>query len=159
MTVGEYVFCNLHPDEFTRLLPVNMEQFLPILPANRKLVLEVPEDVNAESALLRELRDQLRVYGVGLAFDDFGVGQSRLAEFADVPPDFIKLDIRLVRDIDVNGGRRDVVRAICEMAQRLKVTVIAEGLERQEELETCIQLGCQLGQGFLLGHPELLASE
>ena len=135
-----------------------MEQFLPILPASRKLVLEVPEDVNADSALLRGLRDQLRVHGVGMAFDDFGVGQSRLAEFADVPPDFIKLDIRLVRDIDINGGRRDVVQAICEMAQRLKVTVIAEGLERQEELETCKQLGCQLGQGFLLGHPELLTN-
>jgi EAL domain-containing protein (putative c-di-GMP-specific phosphodiesterase class I) len=156
LSVGEYVFCNLHPDEFKRLLPVNMGQFLPKLPDNRKLVLEVPEDVHADSALLRELRDQLRTYGVGLGFDDFGVGQSRIADFADVPPDFIKLDIRLVRDIDVNDRRRDVVRALCEMAHRLNVCIIAEGIERQEELETCKQLGCQLGQGFLLGHPELL---
>jgi EAL domain-containing protein (putative c-di-GMP-specific phosphodiesterase class I) len=157
LPAGQFIFCNLHPDEFTRLLPVNMEQFLPNVPKDRKLILEVPEDAVDDVTLLRDLRDQLRSRGVGMAFDDFGKGQARLSVLADAPPDFIKLDIRLVRDIHREPGRREVVRAICDAAQALNVTVIAEGLEKQGELESCKDLGCQLGQGYLLGHPEYMA--
>ena len=101
------------------------------------------------------LRDQLRRMGFALAFDDFGVGQARLAVLADAPPDFIKIDVPLVRDIDHTPGRQDVVGSICDLAAYLNVKVIAEGLETQAEVETCRSLGCQFGQGFLLGHDEL----
>jgi EAL domain-containing protein (putative c-di-GMP-specific phosphodiesterase class I) len=155
---GAYIFCNLHPEEVTRLLPANMDQLLPVLPKDRKLILEIPEDGAEDVPLLRELSEQLRKRGVGIAFDDVGKGGSALlSALADARPDFLKLHISLVRDIHRNPGRREVVRGICNTAQNLNVTVVAECLERPEELETCKDLGCQLGQGYLLGHPEYVA--
>lgn len=158
LPAGPYIFCNLHPDELTPQLVQNVDRLLPDLPDGRKLVLEVPEDAIADVVLIRQLRDQLRRFGFGLAFDDFGVGQSRLAILADAPPDFIKLDMRLIRDIDKMSGRQDVVGSICDLASFLSVKVIAEGLQSQEELEMCRSLGCQFGQGYLLGHPECTPS-
>jgi EAL domain-containing protein (putative c-di-GMP-specific phosphodiesterase class I) len=154
LPAGPYIFCNLHPAELTPQLASNIDRLLPDLPDGRKLVLEVPEDAIADVTLIRDLRDQLRHLGFGLAFDDFGVGQSRLAVLADAPPDFIKIDMRLVRDIDQISGRQDVVGSICDLAAYLNVKVIAEGLHTQEELEMCRSLGCQFGQGYYLGHPE-----
>ena len=72
---------------------------MPTLPAGRRLILEIHEEAVPDIGLLRQLRDQLAAHGVGLAYDDFGAGQSRLTELAEVPPDYIKLDMRLVRDI------------------------------------------------------------
>jgi EAL domain-containing protein (putative c-di-GMP-specific phosphodiesterase class I) len=155
LPAGPYVFCNLHPDELTSLLPKELDRLLPALPDGRKLVLEVPEDAIEDVALMCQLRDQLRRLGFGLAFDDFGVGKSRLSVLADAPPDFIKIDMRLVRDIDTLPGRQDVVGSICDLAAYLNVKVIAEGLETLAEVETCRSLGCQFGQGYLLGHPEV----
>jgi EAL domain-containing protein (putative c-di-GMP-specific phosphodiesterase class I) len=151
---GAALFCNLHPDEFLKLKPEEMDQLLPSLPVGRRLVLEVHEETIADVPLLRRLRDDLRARGVGLAYDDFGAGQSRLAELAEVPPDYVKLDMRLIQGIDGKDGRRDVVHAICELAGRLGVTVIAEGIEKPGELHACVRAGCRVGQGFLLGHPE-----
>jgi EAL domain-containing protein (putative c-di-GMP-specific phosphodiesterase class I) len=54
----------------------------------------------ADVGVLSELRKALRSLNIGLAFDDFGAGQARLVELADAPPDYIKLDISLIRDID-----------------------------------------------------------
>lgn len=148
------LFCNLHPDEFLKLKPEEMDQLLPSLPEGRRLVLEVHEETIADVPFLRRLRDDLKARGVGLAYDDFGAGQSRLAELAEVPPDYVKLDMRLIQGIDGKDGRRDVVQAICELASKLRITVIAEGIERPGELDTCVKAGCRVGQGFLLGHPE-----
>jgi EAL domain-containing protein (putative c-di-GMP-specific phosphodiesterase class I) len=158
LSAGDYVFCNLHPDELAKGVPTTTEQFLPELPIGRTLVLEIPETLDADAATLCNLRDRFHKCGVQLAFDDFGIGQSRLGALADARPDFIKLDIDLVRDLDRKHNHRTVVQSICEMAQKLGITVIAEGLERPEELEACKKLGCGLGQGFLLGHPEYIGS-
>jgi EAL domain-containing protein (putative c-di-GMP-specific phosphodiesterase class I) len=155
LPAGPYIFCNLHPDELTSLLPKELDRLLPEMPDGRKLVLEVPENAIEDVALMCAMRDQLRRLGFGLAFDDFGVGQSRLAFLADAPPDFLKIDMRLVRDIDHIPNRQDVVGSICDLAAYLGVKVVAEGIQTQEELETCRSLGCQFGQGFFLGHPEI----
>ena len=71
----------------------------------QRMVLEVHEGVVTDLPTMHWLRDQLNDLGVGLAYDDFGAGQSRLTELAEVPPDFIKLDMSLIRGIDLAEAR------------------------------------------------------
>lgn len=154
---GAVLFCNLHPAEVAQFAPDNLDHLLFDAPRpadNRPLVLEVHEETATDLAKYRWLRGELRSRRIGLAFDDFGIGQSRLPELADAPPQFVKIDQQLIRDVDSAAGRRNTVQAICELAAKLGVKVIAEGIEHRRELETCLLLGCGLGQGFLLGHPE-----
>jgi EAL domain-containing protein (putative c-di-GMP-specific phosphodiesterase class I) len=100
------------------------------------------------------LRGQLHERGIGLAYDDFGSGQARLTELAEVPPDFIKLDKALIRDIHTATARQELVRALVRVSTDLGIRLIAEGIEAVEEMEVCIDLGCQFGQGFFFGRPQ-----
>ncbi len=89
-----------------------------------------------------------------IAYDDFGSGQARLTELADVPPDFVKLDIRLVRGIHRDSGRQSLVQVINQLTEEFGIRVIAEGIETAEEAAMCRRLGCPLGQGYLFGKPD-----
>jgi EAL domain-containing protein (putative c-di-GMP-specific phosphodiesterase class I) len=154
---GSMLFCNIHPDEITQLAPDNVAEFIHSLPRLRdgsKVVLEVHEDAVAEIKFLQWLRKELSDRGVGLAYDDFGAGQSRLAELAEVPPDFVKLDMQLVQGIDKSPGLSDTVQALCELCEKLGVAVVAEGIETLSEMQVCKSLGCKFGQGYFIGHPE-----
>jgi EAL domain-containing protein (putative c-di-GMP-specific phosphodiesterase class I) len=93
---------------------------------------------------------------IGLAYDDFGAGQARLTELAEVPPDFIKLDRSLIRDIDRGIARQDVIKALNKVCADLEVESIAEGIETEAEAAICRGLGSRYGQGFLFGRPECL---
>jgi hypothetical protein len=73
----------------------------------------------ANVSVIRQFHNLLRNIGVGLAFDDFGTGQTRLAELAETPPNFIKIDMRLTRGIDRPPARQDIVRALIQVACRL----------------------------------------
>jgi EAL domain-containing protein (putative c-di-GMP-specific phosphodiesterase class I) len=115
--------------------------------------MEIHEDTTSSTSELRNFHTLLRSIGVGLAFDDFGTGQIRLAEMTAAPPDLIKIDMHLIREIDQSLARQDIVRALVQVASRLGVQVIAEGIETNEEADVCRQLGCVFGQGFLFGHP------
>ncbi|MBX7104278.1 MAG: EAL domain-containing protein [Gemmataceae bacterium] len=154
---GAMMFCNIHPDEISRLGPDNVAEFIHSLPRLRdasKVVLEVHEDAVADIKFLHWLRKELADRGVGLAYDDFGAGQARLAELAEVPPDFVKLDMQLVQGIDKSPGLADTVNALCELCSKLGVAVVAEGIETLSEMQVCKALGCNYGQGFFIGHPE-----
>jgi EAL domain-containing protein (putative c-di-GMP-specific phosphodiesterase class I) len=148
-------FFNIHPSELLNEELVNSlaETAVELQSAGRRLVLEIHEDAMANIAQIRQFRDLLRGIGVGLAFDDFGNGQTRLAEMAEAPPDFIKIDMRLIRAIDQSLARQDMVGALTQVAARLGIKVIAEGIETKEEADTCWRLGCLFAQGFLFGYP------
>ena len=152
------IFFNIHPSE------MNDEALLDSLPilkrslhSNQQVVLEVHEGVVTDLATMRRLRDHLKELGMGLAYDDFGAGQARLSELAEVPPDFIKLDKCLIHGIETAPGRQDLVRALTRVSADLGVATIAEGIETREEAEVCLGLHCRYGQGFLFGRPQPLA--
>jgi EAL domain-containing protein (putative c-di-GMP-specific phosphodiesterase class I) len=153
------LFFNLHPAEMPndRLLG-SLSEAQAILGEDRTIVLEVHENVVTDTATLQRLRTRLRQLGIGLAYDDFGSGQARLAELAEVPPDFVKLDMKLIRDVDQSRSRQDLVLALARLCANLGVQLIAEGIESHEEATTCLQLGCQFGQGYLFGRPQPLAA-
>lgn len=115
-----------------------------------RLTLEITEsglieDLGIASALLSELR----AAGCRIAIDDFGTGYSSLAYLKALPLDYLKIDKRLAQDITGSTRDRVVVRGVIDMARSLGLTVIAEGVETEEQLEALAKEGCQIYQGFL----------
>jgi EAL domain-containing protein (putative c-di-GMP-specific phosphodiesterase class I) len=149
------IFLNTHPAEISD--PGLLDQVAGLrggLRPSQRIVLEVCEDAVTDAEAVHDLRDRLRELGIGLAFDDFGVGQARVMELAEVPPDFIKLDLKLIRNLDRSASRQEVLRPLCDLIRSRGADLIAEGIETPAEAEVCVRLGCRLGQGFLFGRPE-----
>jgi EAL domain-containing protein (putative c-di-GMP-specific phosphodiesterase class I) len=154
-----HVFLNVHPVEMTDAAFLDqLRQLRDLFRDDQRVIAEVHEHAVTGIGPLRRLRQQLRELNVGIAFDDFGVGQSRLVELAEAPPDFIKLDRSLVRDIDTASARRDVVQFLCRATRDLGIQLIAEGIETAEEAQVCHGLGCDYGQGYLFGRPAAVTS-
>jgi EAL domain-containing protein (putative c-di-GMP-specific phosphodiesterase class I) len=95
----------------------------------------------------------LRKRGIRIALDDFGTGYSSLAYLKRLPIDYLKLDKAMVPDIDGQGKDRIIVRAIIAMGHALDLQIIAEGVERQAELEVLRAEGCDYFQGYLRSQP------
>jgi EAL domain-containing protein (putative c-di-GMP-specific phosphodiesterase class I) len=89
----------------------------------------------------------------GIAIDDVGSGYSGLNTIADVKPDFIKLDVNLVRDIDKDEIKQLLCKAMVDFGKSTEIRVIAEGIETEAELEALIKLHVDFGQGYFLGAP------
>jgi EAL domain-containing protein (putative c-di-GMP-specific phosphodiesterase class I)/CheY-like chemotaxis protein len=96
---------------------------------------------------------RLRALGVRIAIDDAGAGFASLRHILNVRPDIIKLDVDLTRGIDVDPARRALAVALISFAEQMGMTIVAEGVETDEELRALQQLGVRLGQGFHLGRP------
>ncbi len=95
----------------------------------------------------------LQELGVQLQIDDFGIGYSSLGYLSNFPINALKIDQSFVNKIVEDRSQRDIVEAIISLTERLNVKVIAEGVETHEQLNELRQLGCQLGQGYLLSTP------
>lgn len=148
------LFLNTHPEEVGR--PEFLESILPLrqyLRAKQKLVIEVHEGAVTDVKAIQKIRDDLRAHDIGLAYDDFGAGQARLMELVEAPPDFIKLDISLVRKIDRSSPRQGLVIALVRIMCDLNIRVLAEGVETEAEAICCQQIGCQYAQGYYFGYP------
>jgi EAL domain-containing protein (putative c-di-GMP-specific phosphodiesterase class I) len=158
LPAGSRIFFNLHPSELRNDSLLTTLRNVPAeLGGRRQVVLEFHEEAVADTNAMRKLRDQLLEMGIGLAYDDFGTGQARLSELADVPPDYVKLDKTLVRGLHLAHPRQELVRALTRVSTDLGIHLIAEGIETMEEAEICLELGCHFGQGYLLGRPEPVA--
>jgi EAL domain-containing protein (putative c-di-GMP-specific phosphodiesterase class I) len=118
------------------------------------LVLEISERESIDNfAIFRELRDAYRELGVQIAVDDAGAGYASLEAIMEIAPDYLKADMALVRGIDTDPPRREVLNGLKEVAKRIGSLVIAEGIETEEELRVVKELGIQFGQGYIFGAP------
>jgi diguanylate cyclase (GGDEF)-like protein/PAS domain S-box-containing protein len=112
-----------------------------------------------ESALIRDMMRavttlrQIKTLGVRIAMDDFGTGYSSLANLRAFPFSKIKVDQSFIRSVDSNSQSAAIVRAVLGLGSGLNVPVIAEGVERQEELEFLRQEVCWGAQGYLISRP------
>jgi diguanylate cyclase (GGDEF)-like protein len=106
---------------------------------------EVLEDIQNASELLLIARRA----GMLVALDDFGTGQSSITLLRRLPIDVVKVDRSFVRDMETDPGDRTIVRAIGELAHQLDATVVAEGVERVEQLALLRAMGYDGAQGFL----------
>lgn len=149
------MFFNVHMDELQEpeTFIGEMAKIRDIYP-NMSLVAEIPEGSELPTNTLRDIRQGLRDVGFGLAYDDFGVGQARLVQLTDCPPDYLKFDRELIAGIDTApASRQKMVEVLVDLAHDLGVVTIAEGVETPGESETIRQLGFQCGQGYLYGRP------
>lgn len=140
-----------HPNAFDHMAA--MRAIAPSLP----LVLEVSEKMVTDLRAMRELRSALTDLEIELAYDDFGAGQARLLELIEVPPDYLKFDANLVRDLPHQPERfRRVVATLVQMVRDLGVVALAEGVETSEEALACAATGFEAAQGFYFGAPSRL---
>lgn len=124
-----------------------------------RLVLEVTEGLLiADMAFSRHVLARLKELGVRLALDDFGTGYSSLSYLNSLPFDILKMDGSFTRSLGdaerENASGQAVARAIIGLARSLSMTLVAEGVETQEQLAWLAANGCSLIQGYLLGRPE-----
>lgn len=96
---------------------------------------------------------RLRALGYGLSLDDFGTGFSSLSHLRQLPVDTIKIDRSFIRDLIDDRQDRVMVAGIIELAGHLQMRVLAEGVERPEQLTVLDSFGCDEAQGFLIGRP------
>jgi EAL domain-containing protein (putative c-di-GMP-specific phosphodiesterase class I) len=120
-----------------------------------QLILEITESVLMEDPERAELalRD-LRDIGIRIGVDDFGTGYSSLSHLQRFPVDVLKIDKSFIDPL--TSSRPDnsaLVIAIIGLARSLDLEVIAEGIEHEGQLHRLIELGCEMGQGFLMAHP------
>jgi EAL domain-containing protein (putative c-di-GMP-specific phosphodiesterase class I) len=128
------------------------------LSANR-LAPEYIELELTETVLMNAFREQadllgrLRAQGMTIAIDDFGAGYSSLDYLRRFPVNRIKIDRTFVRDLEADSGDAAIVKATIGLARELRVQVIAEGVERQEQLDLLRSWGCAEVQGFHIAPP------
>ncbi len=135
------------PDEIASLL----ERYR-IPPWN--LILEITErTIVGDERRTGHIIDRLAELGTQLAIDDFGTGQSSLASLRQFPVQQIKLDRALLACVPGDPAAGVIFRSCVEIAHAIGATVVAEGIETQEQRKLAFALGCDIGQGYLIGRP------
>ena len=122
--------------------------------APQDLVLEFSErDAQPDPEFFAERLGRLKTCGFGIALDDIGTGYANQAVLETLRPDFLKLDGSLVRGIESNLIKQEVITSLIRIAASIGASVIAESIETRAEVRALIQAGAQFGQGYLFGVP------
>jgi hypothetical protein len=117
--------------------------------------LEITESLLIEDkATVAQTLQSLHQLGVRIALDDFGTGYSSLSQLHRFPLSQLKIDRSFVSRLDRSPEDRTLVGAIIQLAEAMKMYVVAEGIETDVQLELLSGLGCRRGQGWLLGRPQ-----
>jgi EAL domain-containing protein (putative c-di-GMP-specific phosphodiesterase class I) len=158
LPAGRMLFINIEPEAVAdpELREIMFSTLVPgagITPAD--VVLELTERTAIEDfCSFRATLEYLRTLGFHVAIDDGGAGYGSLQCLAEIRPEWLKIDISLVRDVDTDDVRRSLVASMAIFAERVGVKLIAEGIERVEQLEILRALGVEYGQGFLFCTPQ-----
>ncbi|MCA9079502.1 MAG: EAL domain-containing protein [Planctomycetaceae bacterium] len=154
MAPSDLVFINTHPLESLNVDVLPCVRRLRNQYPDVKIVVEVHEGAVQSPDLMREFAAELRDHEVGVAYDDFGAGQSRLTELTLVPPDFLKFDAGLIRNLDqATAQHHRMLSMLIDVAKDSNTQVLAEGIETAEEAEVCRDLGFDCAQGYYFGRP------
>ncbi len=120
----------------------------------REVVLELTESsVMGEAAHALNVLARLRLKGFGLSVDDFGTGYSSLSQLSQIPFTELKIDQGFVTGAPNQPRKRAVIEASLELARKLNLSVVAEGVETVEEWQMLAELGCTCAQGYLISRP------
>lgn len=154
MPADQTLYLNTHPTELQGDRLIRSLEELRASAPNQAFCLEIHEAAVTDLHATAELRRQLTELNIELAYDDFGAGQARMLDLVEVPPDVLKFDISLIRNINnASPKRHKMVRTLVEMVRDFGISPLAEGIETSAEAETCLHLGFELAQGFYLGRP------
>lgn len=157
---GTHLFLNTHPDELADAELLASCHRLRSMSPGQRITVEIHESAVTNVPDMLALRQGLQAIGIDLAFDDFGAGQARIAELAEVRPAYIKFDRSIIRQLDrAEDSRCRVVRGLVAMVSDLGIVPLAEGVETEGEHLTCCDLGFELAQGFYYGRPAPVSSK
>jgi diguanylate cyclase (GGDEF)-like protein len=118
------------------------------------LILEVSESLLVpDMTEMAAVMGKIKQLGVRMALDDFGTGCASLLYLKSLPIDRLKVDRRFVAGLGSPTGDHTIVATVVELAHKLGLAVVAEGVETEEELRAVREMGCDEAQGFLLGRP------
>jgi EAL domain-containing protein (putative c-di-GMP-specific phosphodiesterase class I) len=146
------LFVNLHPVELnddnlvSSSAPLTAIAPRVVLEITERASLEFIDDVPSRVARLRE-------QGFRIAIDDLGSGYSGLTSFTRLSPEFVKLDLSLVRGIHESSVKQKLVKSMAALCKDMGIQVVAEGIEVVEERDAIVDLGCDLLQGYLIARP------
>ena len=119
-----------------------------------QVVLEITErSAIIDFAAFRSVLEYFRALGFKIAIDDAGAGYATLQSIIELKPDFLKIDMSLIRDIDTDNVKQQLVKALKRFGRETGVSVIAEGIETKSELRTLLEMDIDLGQGFVFAYP------
>jgi EAL domain-containing protein (putative c-di-GMP-specific phosphodiesterase class I) len=154
-----HVFVNTHPMELSDDRLLETMSALRQLAASQPITVEIHEAAVTDVSTMKQLRDGLEALDMRLAFDDFGAGQARLTELAEVRPNYLKFDRSMIHDIHrASPERQQMLANLVRLVGELGVVPLAEGIECAEEGNTCREMGFLLGQGYHYGMPAPVAA-
>lgn len=153
----------LHPDQYlsVNLSPLVAYELASAIPEDSpvaldRLVLEITEHAAVDAYMdLRKRLSPLRKRGLRLAIDDAGAGFASLQHVVELSPDLIKIDRAFIDGLAEDPAKRSVVTAFVTLAKALGATVVAEGVETQDDLSAAAALGVDAAQGYLLARPSV----
>ncbi|MCC6909383.1 MAG: GGDEF domain-containing protein [Phycisphaerales bacterium] len=160
---GEFLFVNLSPSVFAD--PRIVDDVAAICRNCSRLepshvTIELTERNEAASVeMLAAQADAFRDRGFQFAIDDVGAGTSGLNRIMRLRPNWLKLDRELISNLDADPFRRNLLQFFVHFARLSSMLLLAEGIEREEELRTAIDLGVAFGQGFLIARPAAAANQ
>jgi len=142
----------LHDEKFIKGFTREFLHQYKIKPEN--IIFEITErNVILDMGSFLSTVDHYRSQDYKIAIDDAGAGYSGLNLISDINPNYIKLDMKLIRDIDTDALKHALVKGMVELSRASNINLIAEGIETYKELETLIHLGVQYGQGYFIQLP------
>jgi EAL domain-containing protein (putative c-di-GMP-specific phosphodiesterase class I)/GGDEF domain-containing protein/CBS domain-containing protein len=154
---GRMLFLNVHPrtlvdPSFSPGETLKLLESLGLEPHD--VVIEITERHSTKDfSLFHRMLDHYRSEGYKVAVDDVGTGYSGLWSIAEIRPEFIKLDMSLVRGIDTNPVKRALIETFLTFSDKVGCKIIAEGIETPTELSSLVSMGVHYGQGYFLAHP------
>ncbi len=151
----ERIAINISPIQINSNFAENVTKLLKKISFNPTwLEMEVTEGLMmSETKEVIEQIEKLKALGIHFSIDDFGTGYSSLGKLKSMPVSTLKIDQSFVQDIDTDSNDYEIVLAIIQMAKSLNLTVVAEGIETEEQAEILLELGCKLLQGYYLARP------
>jgi EAL domain-containing protein (putative c-di-GMP-specific phosphodiesterase class I)/GGDEF domain-containing protein len=126
--------------------------------SHNDVVIEISEKEMVDYSSFGDTLTAVRGAGLKIAIDDAGSGYSGLEAILNLRPDYIKVADSLVRGLEDDPIKREIISSLSAIGRRIDATVVAEGIEREEERNALIALGVEYGQGFLLGRPSFQVS-
>jgi EAL domain-containing protein (putative c-di-GMP-specific phosphodiesterase class I) len=155
LEAGMKLFINLHPKELDSTAKLS-ERLEMLKPYADRVVLEITERSNlSELSEWQSSLDAMRAMGFGVAVDDLGAGYSSLSVLAAIKPEFMKVDMSIVRGIHRDDHKRHLMELLAQFARATGATLIAEGVETEAEAATIVACGAHWMQGFLFGRPKV----
>jgi EAL domain-containing protein (putative c-di-GMP-specific phosphodiesterase class I) len=150
---GVLAFVNMHPRDLDD--PDLYDAGAPLSRLAARVVLEVTERASLDGCHdVPERMARLRALGFRIAVDDLGAGYAGLSSLAKLEPEFIKLDMSLVRDVHQHPVKQQLVRSMTNLAHSLGLGAVAEGVETIEELGALVDAGLDLFQGYYFARPD-----